>query len=78
MIENNKIYRVVFTKVDGTERKMICTRNLELIPPALRPKGTLQKLSTSEERVFDLEKSEWRSFRKSSVISIEEVQKVAF
>lgn len=76
MIENDKIYRIVFTKKDGTERKMICTRDLTLIPPALRPKGTLQKISTSEERVFDLEKSEWRSFRKSSLISIEEVQKV--
>ena len=77
MIENNKIYRVVFTKVDGTERKMLCTRDLELIPKSLHPKASQKKLSLSEERVFDLEKMEWRSFRKNSVISINEVQKVA-
>jgi hypothetical protein len=75
MIENNKIYEIVFTKKDGSERRMHCTRNLDLIPQALRPKGT-GRPSTSEERVFDLNKSEWRSFRRDSLISIREIEPV--
>lgn len=75
MIENNKVYQIVFTKVDGSERKMLCTRNLELIPKSLHPKGG-GRISTSEERVFDLEKLQWRSFKRQNLISIHEVQKV--
>lgn len=76
MIENNKVYQIVFTKVDGSERKMLCTRDLSMIPKSLHPKGG-GKISTSEERVFDLDKMEWRSFRRQNLISIHEVQKVA-
>lgn len=63
---------VVFTKADGTERTMICTRNPDLIARTYtapekktdRVRGPSEALS-----VFDLEKNDWRSFRLDSVKS---------
>jgi len=63
---------VKFTKADGTERTMRCTLVESKIPVDKRPKSTeAQTASTvgSALRVFDVEKSEWRSFRLTSVIS---------
>lgn len=52
---------VTFTKKDGTERIMKCTRSPDLIPEDQHPKnGTGDSDSTL--RVFDLDKNEWRSF----------------
>jgi WYL_2, Sm-like SH3 beta-barrel fold len=61
---------VRFTKVDGSEREMRCTLSDVHIPTDKHPK-TSQSSSTagSAIRVFDLDKSEWRSFRLESLIS---------
>lgn len=64
---------ILFTKKDGTERKMICTLAENKIPADLAPKGTKKTEKTEigdALAVFDLEKSQWRSFRFDSVKQI--------
>jgi len=63
------IVNVTFTKVDGTKRDMRCTLNESLIPQSTstEPKAE-RKVNDTVQRVFDLDKNEWRSFRKDSVI----------
>ena len=62
---------VTFTKKDGTERTMLCTRNMNLIPEEQHPKGTGKPKSQWIITVFDLEKGEWRSFNESSVRGVQ-------
>ena len=64
---------VVFTKADGTERTMLCTKNSEVISeqytaPEKKTERT-RKDTDGLVVVFDLEKNEWRSFRLNSVKS---------
>ena len=64
---------VTFVKADGTDREMRCTLNPEKLPPppvATGPVDGIVKESRERKkpdehslRVFDLDKSEWRSFR---------------
>ena len=64
---------VTFVKADGTDREMRCTLNPEKLPPppvATGPVDGIVKESKERKkpdehslRVFDLDKSEWRSFR---------------
>ena len=70
---NEQGVRIVFTKKDGTERSMLCTLSEAKIPQDKQPKTetTSSQTSGSAVRVFDLEKSEWRSFRWDSVTSME-------
>lgn len=64
---------VIFTKVDGTERKMLCTKNKEIISERYTPEERKTEREYKEPegvaRVFDLEKNDWRSFRYDSVKS---------
>ena len=68
--DNIKDLCITFTKADGTERSMQCTLVEGRIPSEKIPKkaGTP---NVSAVRVFDTEKSEWRSFRWDSVIKVE-------
>jgi hypothetical protein len=59
--------RVVFTKVNGDERDMTCTRVLDKIPMEDRPKGDDSLLNEETLRVFDVKAQGWRSFRVNSV-----------
>lgn len=63
------IVTLSFTKKDGTERVMKCTRNLNLIPTEFQPKSETKNESETGDniRVFDIEKQGWRSFNFSSV-----------
>lgn len=62
---------VTFTKSDGSERIMLCTTCLEDIPTDKHPKeDTKRNYSDEVQRVFDLEKQEWRSFRWDSVTEV--------
>lgn len=66
------ILKVVFTKTDGTERTMLCTKNPQLISEKVsfeENKTDKEHKETSVVRVFDLEKNDWRSFRYDSVKS---------
>lgn len=62
---------VTFTKKDGTERTMHCTRNMNAIPQGKHPKGTGRQKSQWTMVVFDIEKGEWRSFDEGSVLSVQ-------
>jgi len=75
LLEN--VCKVVFTKVDGTERTMNCTLKVDLLPEQKefhskseqrRVEATLPPTSV---RVFDLDKKDWRAFRIDSVKSFE-------
>lgn len=64
---------VTFVKADGTERQMLCTLQPEQLPPQTVTAGPVDGIVTENKtrkqpdlhslRVFDLDKSEWRSFR---------------
>lgn len=61
---------VTFTKRDGTERVMTCTRNINMIPLDKAPKGESGKLiteNTDNIKVFDIQIQEWRSFNFSTL-----------
>jgi len=62
---------VTFTKKDGSERKMRCTLNENAIPSEKSPKKAGKAQSEEAIAVFDVEKSDWRSFRFDSVKKIE-------
>jgi hypothetical protein len=70
--DNVKSLCVTFTKKDGTTREMQCTLVEGRIPSDKTPKaeGTGGTSSDSAIRVFDTEKSEWRSFRWDSVTKV--------
>ena len=57
------VLRFRYIKTDATIRIAYGTVNLDLIPTAKRPKGTLTQDSYTTIRSFDLVRNEWRSFR---------------
>lgn len=67
---NVKNLRIVFTKSDGTDREMHCTLTESAIPSDKIPKGTGREAPNGTQRVFDLDKQEWRSFKWEAVKSI--------
>lgn len=65
------IAMVTFEKADGTERTMRCTLAQDMLPKT--KKSSAKKTREIDEEVvaaYDLDKSEWRSFRLDSVKSI--------
>lgn len=69
---NSGDVNVVFTKADGTEREMLCTKRVEVIPAEAAPKGVRQS-NPSLLTVWDLVMNAWRSFNFDRVISYEPV-----
>ena len=72
---------VTFIKADGTERAMLCTTNWDHIPESEKVKPVTEDQINSAKkprkepdpavfRVYDLDKSEWRSFRIDRLKSI--------
>lgn len=62
---------VVFTKQDGSTRRMRCTLREELIndePVRDTPPEHKRKVNEDTCVVWDLDKKDWRSFRVDSVI----------
>lgn len=75
MLHGNEEVSVKFTKKDGSDRTMLCTLNESKIPSDKLPKakedGSPATSFTADAlRVFDTEKSEWRSFRFDSIKSV--------
>jgi hypothetical protein len=62
---------VTFTKKDGTNRVMKCTRSPSQIPEDQYPKDGVSVEATGTIRVFDLDKNEWRSFIVENIKRIE-------
>jgi hypothetical protein len=67
----NRTCRVIFTKVNGEQRDMMCTLVEKAIPEDKRPAGNMQNIQYTDEviRAFDINKQEWRSFKVANVIS---------
>jgi hypothetical protein len=65
---------VIFEKMDGTIREMVCTSNLDIVPSSQHPKGVRTNLPDYIVRVFDLQKEDWRSFNRASVLSIRKLR----
>lgn len=61
---------IIFTKKDGTERKLLCTLAENKIPSEKTPKNSGKAKSDESIAVFDLENQDWRSFRWDSVKQI--------
>lgn len=63
---------VKFTKVDGTERTMVCTLQQDVIVP-YEKKTDVVKERTNDDAVsvWDVEKDAWRSFKISALTMIE-------
>lgn len=61
---------VTFTKKDGSKREMICTTLPEYLP-GQEASVTDYKLDPDIVTVWDLENDAWRSFKFSTVKSIE-------
>lgn len=62
-----KNLRITFTKSDGSDRTMLCTLAESAIPSDKVPKGTGRETPDATQRVFDLERGEWRSFKWEAV-----------
>jgi hypothetical protein len=73
LLHDNKLkdLRITFTKADGTEREMRCTLVESKIPSDKTPKGTGRETSDATQRVFDLDKGEWRSFKWESLKQVD-------
>jgi hypothetical protein len=63
---------VTFTKKDGSNRVMRCTRNMASIPSEHAPKNEKPSaIKTDAIAAYDLDISEWRSFNLSAVTRID-------
>jgi hypothetical protein len=61
------VVRVNFTKANGDEREMICTKNPDLFTPP-ESKGSNRTPNPDVIVVWDLDNDGWRSFRVDSVL----------
>ena len=64
--------RVIFTKLNGEERDMLCSLKDDVIPKATKDPITQKKVRDLNEEVlavWDVNKEGWRSFRISNVVS---------
>jgi hypothetical protein len=68
-ILKESVANVIFSKADGSERKMRCSLRAEDLPPVESSKieGSSKKPSTTVVSVWDLDNQGWRSFRIDSV-----------
>jgi hypothetical protein len=71
------IHRIVFEKKDGSIREMACTRDPEIISEYVgdfQPGG--KKDNPAVQTVYDLEKKDWRCFRKENLRSVDRIELV--
>ena len=61
---------VTFNKLNGDERVMTCTKNLESIPEESRPK-TDKEPPKGNVNVWDINAKGWRSFKYDRVTKVE-------
>jgi hypothetical protein len=62
---------VTFTKLDGSEREMVCTLSESQIPVQNHPKTAAKAKNDQVLAVFDVKNQGWRSFRWDSITKIE-------
>ena len=69
-------FLVDFTKVNGDQRKLLCTLSQKFMPRAefnVSRATAKRQQSTETLSVWDLESESWKSFRINSVKSLEQV-----
>jgi hypothetical protein len=64
-LKKNKVL-IEFVKIDGSQRRMLCTQNSSIIDGKKTPVGK-KETTKGVITVFDLEKNDWRSMRESSI-----------
>ena len=72
LLKKEKI-TVIFTKKDGSERRMYCTTNPTYImfkDPTMLESKKDRKVNDDAMPVFDLEADAWRSFRWDNIKSV--------
>ena len=63
--------KVTFTKLDGTERVMLCTLQESVVVPYERKTERVKQVNEDTLPVWDLDNDAWRSFKLSSITGIE-------
>jgi hypothetical protein len=67
----NGVVEVLFTKADGTDRRMLATLNDGYLPEESRGKGQLLgETSAAHMSVWDTEANSWRAFRLETIKSV--------
>ena len=74
----HEIVQLIFTKADGTERHMICTKNIVHIPEEFHPKTDKvvkldengNPIETDLITVWDMEAKGWRSFNFTKILEV--------
>lgn len=70
-----KVCKIKFIKVDGSEREMVCTLKADLLPPLASPSEQVSLKKSVEESgvlaVFLPNEQVWRSFKVDNLISLE-------
>jgi hypothetical protein len=70
MFADHRVLQVTFIKEkDGSERKMICTKDLGLVPTEKWPKSPPKTPSEESCNVWELEVG-WRSFKYKNIIDV--------
>lgn len=74
----SNVCEVIFTKVDGTERRMVCTLYESYLPKQIELEESIQNNSTPKTSisVWDVEKNGWRSFKIENVSSFKVIESV--
>lgn len=75
-IGDSKCATVTFTKKNGEQRVMKCTRNMDYLENELKKPAPTGKLNYDPDDkglviVWDLEKDNWRSITADTVISVQ-------
>ncbi len=73
-----EVVQLVFTKADGTQRHMVCTKNIVHIPEQFHPKTDKvvkldengNPIETDLITIWDMEQQGWRSFNFSKVLEV--------
>ena len=64
----DNVVEVIFNKVDGTERVMMCTLNPTILPESVEKEGGVKVRNPDVQCVWDVDNNGWRSFRFDSVV----------
>ena len=68
------LMKVVFTKVNGEERTMLCTLHESVLPEPMV--SSTRKVNPDTISVWDTENDDWRSFRIDSIKEAKVIQPV--
>ena len=69
------LMKVVFTKVNGEERTMLCTLHESVLPEPIITEST-KKVNPDTISVWDIDNNGWRSFRIDSIKEVKVVEAV--